>query len=191
MAPRYCNHQVLLFACNFVFFFLICVNYIRFYSAYNVTCMEFVRSSPTPRHDCSLGPRDQINQITSYIDASNIYGSTAEEQHGLRLMKKGDTEILRVHLKLFLTGKLRYTDLHIRKPLLPALSPELAVEECRTRTANLHCFQAGDDRVNEQPGLATLHTLWLREHNRVALKFGKINPHWSDDRLAPNRRKFC
>ena len=62
---------------------------VRFYSAYNVSCMEFVRSSPTPRHDCSLGPRDQLNQITSYIDASNIYGSTAEEQHSLRLMKNG------------------------------------------------------------------------------------------------------
>ena len=66
-----------------------------------VTCMEFVRSSPTPRHDCSLGPRDKINQITSFIDASNIYGSTAEEQHGLRLMKKGDTIHLGVWLKFF------------------------------------------------------------------------------------------
>jgi len=147
----------------------------KFYSAYNVTCMEFVRSAPTPRHDCSLGPRDQLNQITSYIDASNIYGSTAEEQHSLRLMKK---------------GKLKYTDLHIRKPLLPALSPEHAEEECRSRTPNLHCFKAGDDRVNEQPGLATLHTLWLREHNRVAIKLGKINPHWSDDRIFLETRKF-
>ena len=146
--------------------------------------MEFVRSSPTPRQDCSLGPRDQINQITSYIDASNIYGSTAKEQHGLRLIKKGESDPIRqlLHILQLLPGKLRYTDLHIRKPLLPALSPDLAAEECRTRTANLHCFQAGDDRVNEQPGLASLHTLWLREHNRVAIKFWKINPHWSDDR---------
>ena len=92
--------------------------------------------------------------------------------------------MMKVFLKLLFPGKLRYTDLHIRKPLLPALSPELAAEECRTRTANLHCFHAGDDRVNEQPGLATLHTLWLREHNRVALQLGQINPHWSDDRCA-------
>ena len=32
----------------------------------------------------------------------------------------------------------------------------------RVRTPNLHCFKAGDARVNEQPALATLHTLWLR-----------------------------
>ena len=37
-------------------------------------------------------------------------------------------------------------------------------------------------QVNEQPGLATLHTLWLREHNRVALALTSLNPHWSDDR---------
>ena len=38
-------------------------------------------------------------------------------------------------------------------------------------------------RVNEQPGLATIHTLWLREHNRVALALANLNPHWSDDRV--------
>ena len=75
-----------------------------------------VRSSPAPRQDCALGPRDQINQITSYLDGSNIYGSTAEEQHDLRLMAK---------------GKLKYTDLHIRKPLLPPLNPLASSEECR------------------------------------------------------------
>ena len=38
-------------------------------------------------------------------------------------------------------------------------------------------------RVNEQPGLATIHTLWLREHNRVALALANLNTHWSDDRV--------
>ncbi len=52
-----------------------------------------------------------------------------------------------------------------------------------TTNCKAYC-QAGDDRVNEQPGLATMHTLWLREHNRVALQLATINPHWSDDRCA-------
>ena len=60
-----------------------------FYSRHNATCMEFVRSSPAPRKDCSLGPRDQINQLTSYMDASNVYGSTKEDQDELRLGKSG------------------------------------------------------------------------------------------------------
>ena len=94
---------------------------------------------------------DQINQLTSYLDASNVYGSTKEDQDALRLGRK---------------GKLKYTNLHIRKPLLPALDPNTAEEECRISTRNLHCFAAGDRRCNEQPGLTAIHTVFLREHNR-------------------------
>ena len=53
-----------------------------------------------PRQDCSLGPRDQINQITSYIDASNVYGSTAEDTHQLRLMAKGTKSLFVVMVRL-------------------------------------------------------------------------------------------
>ena len=66
----------------------------RFYSQFNATCMEFVRSSPASRSDCSLGPRDQINQITSYLDASNIYGSTKDEQDSLRLGRFGKFNVI-------------------------------------------------------------------------------------------------
>lgn len=33
-------------------------------------CMEFVRSAPAP--SCCLGPRDQLNQATAYIDGSMV-----------------------------------------------------------------------------------------------------------------------
>ncbi|TRY75389.1 hypothetical protein TCAL_06346 [Tigriopus californicus] len=146
-----------------------------FYSRFNVTCMEFVRSLAAPKRDCSLGPRDQMNQVTSFIDASNVYGSTQEEQDRLRLLKN---------------GKLRYTDLHIRKSLLPPLAQETANEECRISTPNLHCFEAGDERANEQPGLTSMHTLWLREHNRLARELQKENPHWDDERTFHETRKI-
>eukprot|EP00095_Tigriopus_kingsejongensis_P007792 maker-scaffold370_size193435-snap-gene-0.40 protein:Tk07792 transcript:maker-scaffold370_size193435-snap-gene-0.40-mRNA-1 annotation:"hypothetical protein DAPPUDRAFT_320790" len=146
-----------------------------FFSQFNVTCMEFVRSLAAPKRDCSLGPRDQMNQVTSFIDASNVYGSTQEEQDRLRLLRN---------------GKLRYTDLHIRKPLLPPLDQEIAQEECRISTPNLHCFEAGDERVNEQPGLTSMHTMWLREHNRLARELQKENPHWEDERIYHETRKI-
>ena len=82
----------------------------------------------------------------------------------------------------FPSGKLKYTNLHIRKPLLPALDPRTAEEECRISTRNLHCFAAGDRRCNEQPGLTAIHTVFLREHNRIAKKLSVINKHWNDDR---------
>lgn len=60
-----------------------------FYRNFHVTCMNFVRSSPSPAEDCALGPRDQINQITSYLDASNVYGSTEQYMSSLRLYNNG------------------------------------------------------------------------------------------------------
>ena len=42
---------------------------------------------------------------------------------------------------------------------------------------------SGDARVNQQMMLVALHTVFMREHNRVALELSKINPQWDDERL--------
>ena len=47
----------------------------------------------------------------------------------------------------------------------------------------------GDSRSNEQPGLAVYHTVWIREHNRVAKELSYLNPHWNDERLYQEARK--
>nr|XP_031540895.1 LOW QUALITY PROTEIN: peroxidasin homolog [Vicugna pacos] len=53
-------------------------------------CMFFVRSSPvcgsgmTSLLMNSVYPREQINQLTSYIDASNVYGSSEHEARAIR-----------------------------------------------------------------------------------------------------------
>lgn len=57
------------------------------YDVYNITCMNFVRSAPAPIG--RFGPRQQLNQVSAYIDGSVIYGSTANKVASLRTRKFG------------------------------------------------------------------------------------------------------
>lgn len=73
------------------------------------------------------------------------------------------------------------------KPLLPKQldRPDL---DCFGRPANTYCFFGGDERVNEQPTLTAMHTLYVRDHNRLAEQLASINPHWDDDRIYHETR---
>ncbi|XP_059475444.1 peroxidase-like isoform X2 [Neocloeon triangulifer] len=131
-------------------------------------CMEFVRSLPAPRPQCNFGPREQMNQITGYIDGSNVYGSNQDQQDALRL---------------FQGGFLRAQQTRRSTLLLPDNRNECS-------SGGLSCFRAGDGRVNEQPQLTVTHTVWLREHNRLAAALGEMHPKWSDEAIFQEARRI-
>ena len=51
-----------------------------------------------------------------------------------------------------------------------------------------NCFAAGDRRVNENAGLASMHTLFMREHNRIVRELKKINPEWNKEQCYNEAR---
>ena len=108
---------------------------------------------------CSGGPIEQINQITHWIDSSNIYGSTPTMQSALRTFEDG------------LLGAVIGADGKEQLPIDPNI-------QCRGAFGT--CAMAGDTRVNELPTLGSWHMLWLREHNRIARALKGINPQWNE-----------
>ena len=52
------------------------------------------------------------------------------------------------------------------------------------------CFIAGDVRSNEQKALVSFHSLFLREHNRIARKLKIINNNWDGERVYQETRKI-
>ena len=120
--------------------------------------------------------REQINQITSYVDASQIYGSSQERANLLRNKTSGK-------------GLLRRGDKSSSEHYyLPYDTTSVVDCDQGTNAGRSLCFVAGDVRVNEQVGLTAMHTIWYREHNRIAQLLSELNPHWDDETVYQETR---
>ena len=117
----------------------------------------------------SGGPRQQLNKITAFIDASNVYGSNAARAAELRTDDG--------------TGRLVTTPGNYM-PFNGNGFPNAPTD------ADPMLFLAGDVRANEQVGLTALHTLFVREHNRLADEIRAQNPGLSGDDIYESARRW-
>lgn len=116
--------------------------------------MGFSRSETVVGTD---GQNHQVNQVTTFIDGSNIYGSDQATSDRLRD---------------FSGGKLTVNEL--------GMMPK----------DDGGSYMSGDIRVNENAGLTSMHTLWVREHNRVADELAQENPALNDEELYQGARRI-
>lgn len=143
-----------------------------FYKDFGVTCLNFVRTAICPT--CAFGLRQQFSQLTSFVDGSNVYESS--EPYASHLRANDETGRLR-------TQKTNFGDLLPRTD-----NPQ--DDMCSYPEENDFCFVAGDERVNENTILASLHTVFMREHNRVAVALKTLNQHWDEEQLYQEARRI-
>ena len=117
-----------------------------------------------------LNPRRQTNATTAFIDASHIYGS--QESRALAL-RTGDG-----------TGRLATSS---GGRFLPFNTQGLPNEGGADLTG---LFVAGDVRANEQIGLIAMHTLFVREHNRLAGIIADQDPDLRGDEIYQLARRI-
>ncbi|XP_072950076.1 salivary peroxidase/catechol oxidase-like [Epargyreus clarus] len=143
-----------------------------YYKNKHVTCMDYTRSVTTYRGDCTFGAAEQMNQATHFLDGSHIYGANSRDAAFLREK----------------TGGLLKTSSVDDQELLPLdVNP---IEKCLVDEKTDACFKSGDARVNMHPWLTSMHSLWVREHNRIARALAAMNPGWNSDKLYHEARRI-
>ncbi|MGK7929250.1 MAG: peroxidase family protein [Spirulina sp.] len=115
-------------------------------------------------------PRQLPNVITTWLDGSNIYGSSEERADFLRT---------------FEGGKLKTSDGN----LLPFNDGTQENDNPRGLDPT-SLFVGGDVRSNENSVLLTMHNLFVREHNRLAEALAEAHSDWTDEEIFERARQI-
>lgn len=118
---------------------------------FNFAEVPVTRSISVAAANSDTGRREQINVLSAYIDGSQVYGTDSQRAAALRTFAGGllktsqgpDGELMPYNVDGYENGN-------------------------AFRAPAETLFLAGDVRANEQLGLIVMHTLWVREHNRLA-----------------------
>ena len=134
--------------------------------------ITFKRKSFTPGTGTSTeNPRQFNNFITAWIDASLVYGSDPTRASALR-DNGGTGAKLRTH---------EYGDPDTDRDNLLPTADDLISAGVPLPPSERVRFEAGDVRSNENTAILALHTLMLREHNRIVDAMSVADPGMTDE----------
>lgn len=137
------------------------------------TCLSFTRSLSDADLSCppsGLGYPEKISVTSAYLDLSSVYGNSLEQNIKVREYN----------------GGLLKTSWFNNHPFLP-VTPNLNGECAKSMNT---CYNIPDGRNQFTPPIAVLHTIFVREHNRLANFLAQLNPQYSDERLFQVARKI-
>lgn len=138
------------------------------------------RSEPAKNSGTVKGnPRKYENEVTAYVDGSGIYGSDEVRAKWLRTFEGGKLKTSKGNLLPWNTVTGEFNDAVDRNAPF--------MEDAFGRNQKL--FVAGDVRANENPLLISLHTLFVREHNRFVENLKQVEPSLSDEELYQRARR--
>ncbi len=146
------------------------------------TEMQFFRN----KYDESTGtdidnPREFLNHVSTWLDGSGVYGSDEERAAWLRTFENG--KLKTAPGGNFLPWNTVGGDYNSQ---IDAEAPEMKhIDDISTKY-----YVAGDERSNKNPLLISLHTLFVREHNRLCDEFALRYPNWDDERIYQRARKM-
>lgn len=113
------------------------------------------------------GVQRPINFLSSAIDLATVYSSAPGRAHSLRVFQHG----------LLKTTK---------GDMLPVNSGGLT----NMPSNGASFYLCGDVRANENPVLTSIHTLFVREHNKLCHELKEVFPEWDDTRMFEMARKI-
>jgi hypothetical protein len=147
--------------------------------------LPFTRSQYDPTTGTSTSnPRQQVTEVTAYLDLSQVYGSDQATADDLRTMSGG-------LLKTSPGGLLPYDNSTYFTPSqLASLNAYLGGMQNFGSLPTSDLFATGDIRGNENLEMTTIVTLFVDNHNMLARELAKEHPTWTDEQLYQEARKI-
>uniref|UniRef100_A0A182QMC6 Uncharacterized protein n=1 Tax=Anopheles farauti TaxID=69004 RepID=A0A182QMC6_9DIPT len=135
------------------------------YTWFSIRCLNYVRVLTSPQTEPPQ-PAQQLNSATSLLDLSFLYGTSIAQSISLRATSGGRLQAVRRNGVEW-----------------PVINPD----GCTWADV---CYLVADSRSYQFPMSATVHLIFLREHNRLANQLRLLNPGWSDETLFQEARRI-